>query len=97
MDIEKRRICAWFEDKVKQKFEISDQQGNHLGEWTLKEVKRLSSIEVIDGEKKDSYWLKFDSKVQWHDGLYLLKAEDGEQIILFANALSPTEMQASVN
>ena len=97
MDNERRRLCAWFEAKVKKKFEISDQEGNLLGEWTLKQVERLALVEVIEGKEIDSYWLKFDSKTQWHDGLYKLKAEDEEQVILYANALSATEMQASVN
>ncbi|MGJ8656443.1 MAG: hypothetical protein ACSHX6_08325 [Akkermansiaceae bacterium] len=97
MDNEMRRLCAWFETKLEQKFEIYDQEGNQLGEWMLEEVERLPSFKTSEGEELDCYWLKFDSKTQWYDGQYHLKAEDGERVVLFANALSATQMQSSVN
>lgn len=97
MDNENRRLCDWFEVKVDQKFEISDQEGNHLGQWTLTEVTRLSPVAIIDDKEQDSYWLKFNTEEQWHDGLYHLKSEDGEGALLFANSYSATEMQVTVN
>jgi len=97
MDSEKRRFCTWFEEKVDQKFEISDQEDNYLGQWTLKEVRRTTPVQLVDGVEQDSYWLRFDSTVQWYDGLYQLKAEDGGLVILFANAYTATDMQVTVN
>lgn len=90
-----RQKSSWFAERVGLIFEIIDGEGELKGEWLLSKVDGFDSNHLAEGE--DSYSLEFQTFEGWTSGLYRLRSDSGDVVVVFATPLAENVVQVIVN